>query len=174
MKTKFIHNKRSKYYLINGFFPALIGFVMISGLMVISLGVVYFHYGLRIGLACFLIFGISLFYYLSNTGKIISLNQNGVSLYSLTQRCFIPWEEVYYSGCFYHYIYVGVKKKYFYFSKRPKGSIGNTLALNALPSIEKDFIYVMEQKGLQQAVSQYVTNRKHNTIDNDTQRPGVK
>ncbi len=152
-------SRKSKWFFVNGSLSLLTGSVGMVGLMAVALFVVYFHYGLGIGLACFIIFCLCFIYYLASVGKLISISPNGVKLYSLTANIFIPWEQILYTGSFYHLIYIGTKKKYYYFSKKPLALRRNPLSLDSLPPMNNDFIFVMDQKGLQEVVAKFQPKR---------------
>ena len=129
--------------------------------MILAFDLLYIKLGIKpLGIICLVVLGLCLIYHLTNSGKIVAIGSNGVKLYALTKRVHIPWQELACSGVFFHNIYINAKKKYFYFGRKQVHFKENPLALNALPTMSGDFIYVMDQKGLEEVISRFKTIKR--------------
>jgi hypothetical protein len=86
----------------------------------------------------------------------VSVTPSGISLHSLIRkRKTILWAEVCCCGYFYHYIYIGIKRKFFYISKKPLQGGIDALGLRSMPLPTKDFIYVAEQRDVEAVIKQF-------------------
>lgn len=147
-------NRKAGVFFVHGFLSLLTGTIGIAGGMAVCLCLVYIHFKIILGLVGFVALIPCLLYYLSSAGKTVVIDTYGVRCYSLFKKYSIPWEDMLCSGYFYHFIYTDNKKKYYYFSKKPIHFKRNPLALDALPPVNENLIYVSEQKGLQEIITQ--------------------
>ena len=152
---------KRKCFFVNSLLTMLTVTGECAAVMAVCLGLLYFHYRNEIGLFAFWTIGGILVLYWLLSCKFVSIDAAGVKLYSLTKRLFFPWQEIACFGFFFHFVYIDHKKKYFYFSRKPVHFKQNPLAINALPELSENLIYLMDQKGLEETISMYTPNNKN-------------
>ncbi len=147
---------KTKYYLAND--PR--GMAMITIMLLLGCFVIYLLYRCyEIGLLRGSIILIVMLYFIFILFDCtwISVDQKGISLHSFVRRKkSILWNEVCCCGYFYHYIYIGQKRRYFYISRKPLLGGINALGLSDMPQQTDDFIFVAEQRDAETVISQHL------------------
>lgn len=108
-----------------------------------------FIFWIFILLVLFLVLGLLLML------SIFRADEKGITVYSVfSKKKTILWENICCCGFFYHYTYIGRKKKFFYFSTKPLSGDCSYLALTRMARLTDTFLYVSEQRNVEEVISQ--------------------
>ena len=159
MRSKEIRPSRTKYYL--AYDPATLIFALVYILsltygppkLLEAMG--YSNVPQIIRVSCKLIGIIGAIWEISMM-QIVSIKENGISFHAPFQkRREIRWKDVCCYGDFYHYTYITIKKRFFYFSTKPLPGGVNYLNLTTMAKPTDTFLYVAEQRDVEAVIKQY-------------------
>ncbi len=147
---------KKSYYLVHGLYSTLFVILGLTAIMIVCFSIFHSRGQSELSLFVFAVLGPILLYALSCFCKIIEIGPDGVRFYSLKDMFFIPWKGITHVGVFFHYINLNSKRKFYYFSRKPVSFTHNPLPIDAMPTMKKDFLFVMDQKGLERQISRYL------------------